>query len=141
VGCYRDTEDRAIPTLEGTDPILDGDYKSRQNAIAKCADAARKKVSTCLQFKMVGGAQPALQQKRLSTNMAKATIARKTAKEAVGQTTFTLFEVGRLYIYHYVVAKCINAITLHHISGIKCFNKTHTNTHTNNTKIALKTMS
>ncbi|XP_078379543.1 uncharacterized protein LOC144662575 [Oculina patagonica] len=43
VGCFRDTEDRAIPTLEGTDPILDGDYLNRQNAIVKCAVAARKR--------------------------------------------------------------------------------------------------
>ncbi|XP_078379553.1 uncharacterized protein LOC144662584 [Oculina patagonica] len=42
-GCYRDTADRAIPTLEGTDPILDGDYLNRQNAIVKCAVAARKR--------------------------------------------------------------------------------------------------
>ena len=46
VGCYRDTEDRAIPTLEHTDPVLIGSefsYKSRQNAIVKCAVAARKR--------------------------------------------------------------------------------------------------
>ena len=42
VGCYRDTGNRAIPTIEGTDPILDGGYRSRQNAIAKCAIAASK---------------------------------------------------------------------------------------------------
>ena len=43
VGCYRDAPDRAIPTLEGTDPILDGKYQNRQNAIVKCAVAARKR--------------------------------------------------------------------------------------------------
>ncbi|XP_078379589.1 uncharacterized protein LOC144662599 isoform X2 [Oculina patagonica] len=43
VGCYIDTADRAIPTLEGTDPILDGDYWNRQNPVAKCAVAARKR--------------------------------------------------------------------------------------------------
>ena len=46
VGCYRDTADRAIPTLEDTDPVLDGGalfYRSRQNAIVKCAVAARKR--------------------------------------------------------------------------------------------------
>ena len=42
MGCYRDTGNRAIPTIEGTDPILDGGYRSRQNAIAKCAIAASK---------------------------------------------------------------------------------------------------
>jgi len=43
VGCYRDTGNRAIPTIEGKDPILDGPYRSRKNAIAKCAIAARRK--------------------------------------------------------------------------------------------------
>ena len=43
VGCYKDTSSRAIPTLEGKDPILDGQYQSRKNPIAKCALAARKK--------------------------------------------------------------------------------------------------
>ena len=43
MGCYRDAADRAIPRLEGTDPILDGGYISRQNAVARCADAARKR--------------------------------------------------------------------------------------------------
>ena len=45
VGCYRDTTDRAIPTIEGTDFVLDGGfsfYQRRQNAIVKCAVAARK---------------------------------------------------------------------------------------------------
>ena len=40
VGCYRDTGDRAIPPLERRDPILDGHYRVRKNAIAKCAVAA-----------------------------------------------------------------------------------------------------
>ena len=43
MGCYKDTANRTIPTLEGADPILDGDYTSRQNAIAKCAVAARRR--------------------------------------------------------------------------------------------------
>ena len=42
VGCYKDTSKRAIPTIEGKDRILDGPYRSRKNAIAKCAIAARK---------------------------------------------------------------------------------------------------
>ena len=40
VGCYKDTSNRAIPTLEGADAVLDGQYGSRKNAIAKCALAA-----------------------------------------------------------------------------------------------------
>ena len=41
VGCYKDTGlDRAIPTLEGKDPILDGAYWLRDNPTAKCAVAA-----------------------------------------------------------------------------------------------------
>ncbi len=43
IGCYKDTGNRAIPTIEGKDSILDGSYGSRQNAIAKCAVAARKR--------------------------------------------------------------------------------------------------
>ncbi|KAL9972529.1 hypothetical protein ACROYT_G018852 [Oculina patagonica] len=42
VGCYKDTGNRAIPTIEGKDSILDGPYRNRQNAVAKCAVAARK---------------------------------------------------------------------------------------------------
>lgn len=42
VGCYRDTSTRAISTLEGKDPILDGSYLSRTNPIAKCAAAAMR---------------------------------------------------------------------------------------------------
>ena len=43
VGYYKDTSSLAIPTLEGNDTILDGQYSSRKNPIAKCALAARKK--------------------------------------------------------------------------------------------------
>ncbi|XP_006821926.1 uncharacterized protein LOC102805987 [Saccoglossus kowalevskii] len=41
VGCYRDTSDRAIPTLEGTDIRLDGNYGTRANPIQKCAEVAK----------------------------------------------------------------------------------------------------
>ena len=43
IGCYRDTWNRAITVVEGKDPILDGSYHSRTNAIAKCAVAALRK--------------------------------------------------------------------------------------------------
>ena len=43
VGCYKDTANRAIPTLEGEDSILNGPYKNRKNAIAKCAATARRR--------------------------------------------------------------------------------------------------
>ena len=42
VGCYKDTSDRAIQTLEGKDSILDGSYSSRTNPIGKCAVAAMR---------------------------------------------------------------------------------------------------
>ena len=42
VGCYKDTSNRAIQTLEGKDSILDGSYTSRANPIAKCAMAAMR---------------------------------------------------------------------------------------------------
>eukprot|EP00058_Branchiostoma_floridae_P009849 XP_002595337.1 hypothetical protein BRAFLDRAFT_87574 [Branchiostoma floridae] len=41
LGCWADACDRAIPTLEGTDPRLDGhNYQSRDNAIEKCYQVA-----------------------------------------------------------------------------------------------------
>ena len=43
IGCYKDTGNRAIPIIEGSDPVLDGSYGSRKNAIAKCAVAAMRK--------------------------------------------------------------------------------------------------
>ena len=43
IGCYKDTYNRAIPTLEGADAILDGSYPSRKDPIAKCAVAAMRK--------------------------------------------------------------------------------------------------
>ena len=43
IGCYKDTSNRAIPTLEGADAILDGSYPSRKSPIAKCAVAAIRK--------------------------------------------------------------------------------------------------
>ncbi|KAI8496672.1 hypothetical protein Bbelb_253270 [Branchiostoma belcheri] len=36
LGCWRDTSNRAIPTLEGTDPRLDNSYPERNNPIQKC---------------------------------------------------------------------------------------------------------
>lgn len=42
-GCFRDTGNRAIPTIEGSDPILDGNYRVRRNAISKCAVATLQK--------------------------------------------------------------------------------------------------
>ena len=42
VGCYKDTSNRAIPSLEGKDSILDGSFSSRKNPIAKCAVAAMR---------------------------------------------------------------------------------------------------
>ena len=42
VGCYKDTSNRAIQTLEGKDSILDGSYTSRTNPITKCAVAAMR---------------------------------------------------------------------------------------------------
>ena len=43
LGCWKDTSDRAIPTLEGQDDILDGSYKSREDAIEKCRQAAESR--------------------------------------------------------------------------------------------------
>ena len=43
MGCFRDTSNRAIPNLEDADPLLVGAYQDRENAIEKCALAARKR--------------------------------------------------------------------------------------------------
>ena len=44
VGCWWDTNVRAIKSLEGQHPLLmDANYKTRENAIMKCAKAALDK--------------------------------------------------------------------------------------------------
>ncbi|KAI8517186.1 response to nematode [Branchiostoma belcheri] len=44
LGCWRDTSDRALPTLEGTDLLLDGGhYHERTRAIEKCYQVARSR--------------------------------------------------------------------------------------------------
>ena len=47
LGCWEDGiftgNERAVPPLEGEDPILDGEYVTRYDAINKCAQAARKR--------------------------------------------------------------------------------------------------
>ncbi|XP_035695746.1 uncharacterized protein LOC118429374 [Branchiostoma floridae] len=43
LGCWKDTWNRAIPTLERTDARLDGFYKARANAIEKCYQVARSR--------------------------------------------------------------------------------------------------
>ncbi|CAH1249624.1 Hypp8651 [Branchiostoma lanceolatum] len=40
LGCWRDTRNHAIPTLEGTDPRLDGVYWARGKATEKCYQVA-----------------------------------------------------------------------------------------------------
>ena len=39
MGCYKDENVLAIPTLEGRDPILDGPYRERNDSIQKCYQA------------------------------------------------------------------------------------------------------
>lgn len=43
IGCFKDMPDRAVPTLEGTTPILDGLYRKRADPINKCRQAAMEK--------------------------------------------------------------------------------------------------
>ena len=40
LGCYKDKDVRAIPSMEGTDGLLKDDYLQRNHAIQKCAVAA-----------------------------------------------------------------------------------------------------
>ena len=42
-GCYKAGKN-AIPSLEGTDPILDGEYSTRENAIVKCFEVVAKRL-------------------------------------------------------------------------------------------------
>ena len=42
LGCWADERnDRAIPTIEGKNSLLDGSYQSRDDAIQKCFEAAK----------------------------------------------------------------------------------------------------
>ena len=43
IGCYADKAAPAIPSLEGKDPLLDGDPKTREDAGQKCARVALKR--------------------------------------------------------------------------------------------------
>ncbi|XP_006816495.2 uncharacterized protein LOC102803376 [Saccoglossus kowalevskii] len=43
IGCWKDTRDRAVPSLEGTDSRLDGSSRKRDDAVAKCAEVAASK--------------------------------------------------------------------------------------------------
>ena len=40
LGCFKDAQHRAIPTLEGQSSILDGYHESRSDPITKCKKAA-----------------------------------------------------------------------------------------------------
>ena len=40
VGCWKDENQRALPSLEGTSSQLDGHYKTRVDSIEKCSFAA-----------------------------------------------------------------------------------------------------
>ena len=96
VGCYRDTTDRAIPTLEDTDSVLDGGvffYRSRQNAIVKCAVAARKRGFPAFAVQNGDGVQRALTHWRRLTNMARVATAQMTAKGVIMKTMFTSFKM------------------------------------------------
>ena len=43
IGCWKDKEgDRAIPTIEGHHDSLVDDYKTRQDPVEKCYQAAKK---------------------------------------------------------------------------------------------------
>ncbi len=43
LGCFKDTRARAIPSLEGQDPVLYDNYTSRQDVTRKCALAAKRR--------------------------------------------------------------------------------------------------
>ena len=43
IGCFRTDSGPAIKSLENNDPVLDGDYTTRENSVLKCLNAARRK--------------------------------------------------------------------------------------------------
>ena len=43
IGCYADKADAAIPSLEGKDPLIDGNAETREDAKQKCARVALKR--------------------------------------------------------------------------------------------------
>jgi len=42
LGCWKDTESLAVPSLEGSDPLLQDSYVTRKKPIDTCAEIARK---------------------------------------------------------------------------------------------------
>ena len=43
LGCWRDTGNRAVPQIDGSDPRIRGNYKRRDNAINRCFQVARQR--------------------------------------------------------------------------------------------------
>ena len=43
LGCWRDTGNRAVPQIEGSDPRIRGNYQRRGDAINKCFQVARQR--------------------------------------------------------------------------------------------------
>ena len=43
LGCWRDTGNRAVPQMDGSDPRIRGAYQRRANAINKCYQVARER--------------------------------------------------------------------------------------------------
>ena len=91
IDCYEDTSNRAIPTLESADTILDRSYSSQKNPIAKCTVAAMRKGTACLQFRMVAGVQPVLQRHRPLTSMKNLHPAGRMVKVEDGLIRFITF--------------------------------------------------
>ena len=43
LGCWKDTGNRAVPQMDGSDPRIRGAYQRRANAINKCYQVARER--------------------------------------------------------------------------------------------------
>ena len=43
LGCWKDTGNRAVPQIDGSDPRIRGNYQRRANAINKCYQVARER--------------------------------------------------------------------------------------------------
>lgn len=54
IGCFKTDSGPLIPSLEGTDPLLDGDFTTRVDVFKKCLNAARREDNTVFAIKNGG---------------------------------------------------------------------------------------
>ena len=80
---------------EQTPSWMDQNTKAVRTRLLNALSQLAGGTSKCLHFKMADGVHPVLRHGPHSSNMAKASIARKTVKEDLGQTMFTSFKMKK----------------------------------------------